>query len=87
MVLRPRSSSSDESGGVEISDEPRERLLSDAGPELPFETWPFAAVLSAVAEEGDVGDRRCLLKYDVDDMDRGRAGRWAALCESGLVSM
>jgi hypothetical protein len=70
-----------------FSDEPRERLLSDAGPELPFETWPFAAVLSAVAEEGDVGDRRCLLKYDVDDMDRGRAGRWAALCESGLVSM
>jgi hypothetical protein len=70
-----------------FSGEPRERLPSDAGPELPFEALPFAAVFSAVADEGEEGDRRCLLRYDVDDMERGRAGRDAVLCESGLVSM
>jgi hypothetical protein len=103
-MLRPRSSSSEESGGVVIApdgirrsftgegdwrklpllEEPRERLASDADPAGPFTTWPFAAVLSAVADEGV---RRCLFRYDVDETERGSAGRCEATGESGLGSM
>jgi hypothetical protein len=65
---------------------PRDRLPSDAGSVLPFTVWPFAAVFSAVADEGEEGDRRCLLKYEVDETDRGREGRRDPLWESGFAS-
>lgn len=67
-----------------LTEEPRERLASDAASEVPFVTWPFAAVLSASADEGE---RRCLLRYDVDDTDRGSAGRCEDAGERGLDSM
>lgn len=50
----------------------RVRLDSDEMSTLPLADWPFAAVLSTVENEGE---RRFLLRYDVDDTERGRAGR------------
>jgi hypothetical protein len=44
---------------------------------------PLAAVLSAVENEGV---RRCLFKYDVDESDRGSAGRCEVTGERGLES-
>jgi hypothetical protein len=67
-----------------FEEDPRERLASDARSALPLTTWPFAAVLSAVADEGV---RRCLLRYDVDDTERGSAGRCDVAGESELESI
>ena len=103
-MLRPRSSSSEESGGVVMApdgirrsftgegdwrrlpliEDPRERLASDTGTVPPFNTRPFAAVLSAVENDGD---RRCLFRYEVDETERGNAGRCDAAGESELGSI
>lgn len=69
-----------------LTGEPREPAAPDAGSVLPFTTWPFAAVLSAVVEFEDV-ERLCLFRYEVDESERGSAGRWEATGESGLGSM
>ena len=62
----------------------RGRLASEMMSTLPFAVTPLAAVLSTVANEGE---RRFLLKYDVDDTERGSAGRWDAAGERGAWSM
>lgn len=64
---------------------PRGRLVSDAGPAVPFTALPFAAVLSAVVVEDDA-DRGSLLRYEVDDTDLGSDGRREETGESGLWS-
>lgn len=48
------------------------------------EVWPLAVVLLAVEMEGD---RRCLFRYEVDETERGRAGRWNWAGESGNCSL
>ena len=66
-----------------LMEDPRERLASDAGSVLPF-ARPLAAVLSTVENEGE---RRCLLRYDVEECDLGRAGRCTETGDRGLDSM
>lgn len=66
-------------------EDPRDWLASDTGSALPFTVRPFAAVLSMVVKEGE---RRCLLRYDVEECDLGRAGRCTETGDRGLeVSM
>lgn len=76
-ALRPRSSSSEESGGVVIA--PLDLMSM-----LLFAEWPFATVFSIVAVDDD---RRDLARYDVDETERGRDGRWAVTGEWGGWSM
>jgi hypothetical protein len=84
-MLRPRSSSSEESGGVVIAPlvEGPWRLASDLMSTLPVPCWPFAAVLSLVTEDGD---RRDLARYEVDETERGSEGRCDVAGERGAWS-
>lgn len=59
------------------------RLASDEMSTLPFAVWPLAAVLSAMENDGD---RRDLFKYEVDETDRGSAGRCAEAGDSEVWS-
>lgn len=44
---------------------------------LPLTGVPLAVVLV----EGNEGERRCLCRYEVDEIERGSAGRCEALCD------
>jgi hypothetical protein len=101
-MLRPRSSSSDESGGVVIApDGIRESFtgegdwrmlpLTEEPRELAFAASPPLATawtLAAVlsAVENDGVLRFGLFRYDVDERERGREGRGDEAEDSGLVS-
>jgi len=58
----------------------RVRLASDEMSMLPLAVWPLAEVLSAAENEGE---RRLLLRYEVDETDRGSAGRCDVAGERG----
>lgn len=62
----------------------RVRLASDEMSTLPLALWLFAAVLSTVENEGE---RRFLFRYDVDETDRGSAGRCEVTGDRGGCSM
>ena len=44
--------------------------------------WLLASVVLLLIE----GERRCLLRYEVDDTERGSAGRWTLAGEEGDCS-
>jgi hypothetical protein len=54
---------------------------------LPFEVCPFAVVLLCVefCVEMD-GERRCLLRYEVEETERGSAGLWGWTGPTGNCS-
>lgn len=51
---------------------PWARLASDVMSTLPLAVRPFAAVLSMVEKDGE---RRDLLRYEVEEAERGNEGR------------
>lgn len=55
------------------ADGPWTRWTSD---EVAAFIWPLAVVLFAVEMDGE---RRCLLRYDVEETERGKAGLWVVV--------
>jgi len=72
-----------------FADEPWLWEMCEEACPRPFTIWTLAAVLAAALAAASLlgllieGDRRCLLRYDVD---RGRAGRWTG-AGSGVMSL